>query len=134
MEGISHEVSSLAGTLNLGKLIVIYDDNGISIDGEIDQWFTDDTSKRFEAYGWQVLSADGHDPIAIKAAIDAAKAETNKPTLISCKTIIGFGSPNKQGTAATHGAPLGDDEVAAVREKLDWPHAPFIVPEEIMQA
>lgn len=134
MEGISHEVSSLAGTLNLGKLIVIYDDNGISIDGEIDQWFSDDTSKRFEAYGWQVLSADGHDPIAIKAAIDAAKAETNKPTLISCKTIIGFGSPNKQGTAATHGAPLGDDEVAAVRETLGWPHAPFIVPEEIMQA
>jgi transketolase len=134
MEGISHEVCSLAGTLNLGKLIVLYDDNGISIDGKIDQWFTDDTSKRFEAYGWQVLSADGHDPEAIKSALDAAKAETAKPTLISCKTIIGFGSPNKQGTSATHGAPLGDDEVAAVRETLDWPHAPFLVPEEVKQA
>ena len=134
MEGISHEVCSLAGTLKLGKLIVIYDDNGISIDGEVDQWFSDDTSKRFEAYGWQVLSADGHDPVAISAEIKNAKNNVLQPTLISCKTIIGFGSPNKQGTAATHGAPLGEDEVAAVRENLDWPYAPFSIPEEIMQA
>ena len=134
MEGISHEVCSLAGTLKLGKLIVIYDDNGISIDGEVDQWFSDDTSKRFEAYGWQVLSADGHDPVAISAEIKNAKNNVLQPTLISCKTIIGFGSPNKQGTAATHGAPLGEDEVSAVRENLDWPYAPFSIPEEIMQA
>jgi len=134
MEGISHEVCSLAGTLKLGKLIVIYDDNGISIDGEVDQWFSDDTSKRFEAYGWQVLSADGHDPVAISVEIKNAKDNVLQPTLISCKTIIGFGSPNKQGTAATHGAPLGEDEVAAVRENLDWPYAPFSIPEEIMQA
>ena len=134
MEGISHEVCSLAGTLKLGKLIVIYDDNGISIDGEVDQWFSDDTSKRFEAYGWQVLSADGHDPVAISAEIKNAKNNVLQPTLISCKTIIGFGSPNKQGTAATHGAPLGEDEVSAVRENLDWPYAPFSIPDEIMQA
>ncbi|MED5411605.1 MAG: transketolase, partial [Pseudomonadota bacterium] len=134
MEGISHEVCSLAGTLKLGKLIVIYDDNGISIDGEVDQWFSDDTSKRFEAYGWQVLSADGHDPVAISAEIKNARNNVLQPTLISCKTIIGFGSPNKQGTAATHGAPLGEDEVSAVRENLDWPYAPFSIPEEIMQA
>jgi len=134
MEGISHEVCSLAGTLNLGKLIVFYDDNGISIDGEVDQWFSDDTPKRFEAYGWQVLSADGHDPEAIAKAVEQAKAETNKPTIISCKTIIGFGSPNKQGTAATHGAPLGDEEIVAAREKLNWPHAPFNIPKEIKQS
>lgn len=134
MEGISHEVCSLAGTWNLGKLIVFYDDNGISIDGEIDQWFSDDTGKRFEAYGWQVLSADGHDPDAISTAIEQARSDTSRPSLISCKTIIGFGSPNKQGTSATHGAPLGDEEVAATREALGWPHAPFIVPEEIKQA
>lgn len=134
MEGISHEVCSLASTLELGKLIVFYDDNGISIDGEVKQWFTDDTSKRFEAYGWQVLSADGHDSTAIGRVINRALAENTRPTLISCKTVIGFGAPNKQGTAATHGAPLGDDEIAATREALDWPHAPFVVPEEIKQA
>ena len=133
MEGISHEVCSLAGTLNLGKLIVFYDDNGISIDGEIGQWFSDDTGKRFEAYGWQVIKVDGHDSDAIAAAIQQAKAEPNKPSLLSCKTVIGFGSPNKQGTAATHGAPLGDEEIAATREVLEWPHPPFIVPEEIRQ-
>lgn len=134
MEGISHEVSSLAGTLNLGKLIVFYDDNGISIDGEVDQWFSDDTPKRFESYGWQVLSVDGHDPDAVSKAIKKAQGDAKRPTLISCKTIIGYGSPNKQGTSATHGAPLGDDEIAATREALDWPHAPFVVPEEIKQA
>lgn len=134
MEGISHEVCSLAGTLNLGKLIVFYDDNGISIDGEVDQWFKDDTGKRFAAYGWQVLSVDGHDADAIARAIEQARAETARPSLISCKTIIGFGSPNKQGTAATHGAPLGEDEIIATRVALDWPHAAFVIPVEIKQA
>lgn len=134
MEGISHEVCSLAGTLKLGKLIVFYDDNGISIDGEVDQWFSDDTGKRFDAYGWQVLAADGHDPEAIARAIEQAHADNNRPSLISCKTVIGFGSPNKQGTAATHGAPLGDDEVAAAREQLNWPHPAFVIPAEIKQA
>lgn len=134
MEGISHEVCSLAGTLELGKLIVFYDNNGISIDGEVEQWFSDDTDKRFEAYGWQVLDVDGHDPDAIVKAVDAARKETGKPTLISCKTVIGYGAPNKQGTAATHGAPLGDEEIAAVREALDWPHAPFNVPSDIKQS
>ncbi|MFK7865725.1 MAG: transketolase [Pseudohongiellaceae bacterium] len=133
MEGISHEVCSLAGTLNLGKLIVLYDDNGISIDGEVDQWFSDDTGKRFEAYGWQVLQADGHDPEQLKTAIEAARANSTQPSIISCKTLIGSGSPNKEGTAATHGAPLGDDEVAATRANIDWPHAPFVVPEEVKQ-
>jgi transketolase len=133
MEGISHEVCSLAGTLNLGKLIVYYDDNGISIDGEITEWFNDDTTKRFEAYGWQVLSIDGHAPEEIASAIKQAKAETDKPTLISCKTIIGFGSPKKQGTASSHGSPLGDEEVAATREALAWPHAPFEIPQEVKQ-
>ena len=134
MEGISHEVCSLAGTLNLGKLVVFYDDNGISIDGEVDQWFSDDTSKRFEAYGWQVISIDGHDSEAISLAIQQAQDVTDRPTLISCKTIIGYGSPNKQGTSATHGAPLGDDEIAATRKALDWPHGAFIVPEDVKQA
>ena len=134
MEGISHEVCSLAGTLNLGKLIVFYDDNGISIDGEVDQWFKDDTGKRFAAYGWQVLSVDGHDADAIARAIEQARAETARPSLISCKTIIGFGSPNKQGTAATHGAPLGEDEIVATRVALEWPHAAFVIPVEIKQA
>ena len=134
MEGISHEVCSLAGTLNLGKLVVFYDDNGISIDGKVDEWFSDDTGKRFEAYGWQVLNVDGHDPEQLKAAIDAARAESSKPSIISCKTIIGFGSPNKEGTAATHGAPLGDEEITATRLNLDWPHGPFVVPQEIKQA
>ena len=134
MEGISHEVCSLAGTLNLGKLVMFYDDNGISIDGEVDEWFADDTAKRFEAYGWQVLSVDGHDPAAISDAIKQAQSETSRPTLISCKTIIGFGSPNKQGTSATHGAPLGDEEIAATRAALEWPHAPFVIPEDIKQS
>lgn len=134
MEGISHEVCSLAGTLKLGKLIVLYDDNGISIDGEVEQWFADDTGKRFEAYNWQVLSIDGHDPEAISEAIRQSRSDSERPTLISCKTIIGFGSPNKQGTAATHGAPLGDEEIAATRTALEWPHAPFVVPEEIKKS
>ena len=133
MEGISHEVCSLAGALKLGKLIVYYDDNGISIDGEIEAWFADDTPKRFEAYGWQVLSVNGHDPEQIGAAIQQAQEETGKPTLISCKTIIGFGSPKKQGTALSHGSPLGDEEVAATREALGWPHEPFVIPEQIKQ-
>ena len=133
MEGISHEVCSLAGTLNLGKLVMFYDDNGISIDGEVDEWFADDTAKRFEAYGWQVLSVDGHDSAAISDAIEQAQSETSRPTLISCKTIIGFGSPNKQGTSATHGAPLGDEEIAATRAALEWTHAPFVIPEDIKQ-
>ncbi|MDG1026584.1 MAG: transketolase [Gammaproteobacteria bacterium] len=133
MEGISHEVCSLAGTLNLGKLVMFYDDNGISIDGEVDEWFADDTAKRFEAYGWQVLSVDGHDSAAISDAIEQAQSETSRPTLISCKTIIGFGSPNKQGTSATHGAPLGDEEIAATRAALEWSHAPFVIPEDIKQ-
>ena len=134
MEGISHEVCSLAGTLKLGKLIVLYDDNGISIDGKVTEWFSDDTAKRFESYGWQVLSVDGHDPTAISAALKAAQAAPNKPSLISCKTVIGFGSPNKGGTAATHGAPLGEEEVAAVRKELGWPHSPFVVPKDIKAA
>ena len=134
MEGISHEVCSLAGTLKLGKLIVFYDDNGISIDGEVAEWFSDDTAKRFDAYDWQVLAVDGHDADAINAAIVEAKADTTRPTLIKCKTIIGFGSPNKQGTAATHGAPLGAEEIAATRAALDWPHSEFIIPEDIKNA
>lgn len=134
MEGVSHEVCSLAGTLKLGKLILFYDDNGISIDGEVKQWFSDDTGKRFEAYGWQVLSADGHDPQAISQAIEQARAEAGRPSLICCKTIIGYGSPNKQGTAATHGSPLGEEEVAATREALQWPHGPFVIPAQIKQA
>lgn len=134
MEGISHEVCSLAGTLKLGKLIVFYDDNGISIDGEVQEWFSDDTGKRFESYGWQVLAVDGHDAEAIDKAIQQARGDSARPTLISCKTVIGFGSPNKGGTAATHGAPLGEDEIAAVRQELGWPHPPFFVPEEIATA
>ncbi|WP_017431397.1 transketolase [Vreelandella jeotgali] len=132
MEGISHEVASLAGTQQLGKLVAFYDDNGISIDGELDSWFTDDTARRFEAYGWHVVpSVDGHKPEEIKAAIEMALTHDDKPSLIICRTVIGFGAPNKQGTAATHGAALGDDEVAAARERLDWPHAPFHIPEPI---
>ncbi|MEM1402053.1 MAG: transketolase [Pseudomonadota bacterium] len=132
MEGISHEVCSLAGTLGLGKLIAFYDDNNISIDGEVDGWFSDDTAKRFEAYGWQVIpGVDGHDSEAVRAATEAARAETKRPTLICCRTVIGKGAPNKQGTASTHGSPLGDEEIAATREAIDWPHAPFTVPEEI---
>lgn len=135
MEGISHEVCSLAGTLGLGKLIVFYDDNGISIDGEVEGWFTDDTVKRFESYNWQVIPAiDGHDPEAIADAIDAARENTEQPTLICCKTVIGFGSPNKQGKEDCHGAPLGDDEVALTRKALEWPHPAFEVPEEIYES
>ncbi|MGB0663286.1 MAG: transketolase [Pontibacterium sp.] len=132
MEGISHEVCSLAGTLGLGKLIAFWDDNGISIDGEVEGWFTDDTVKRFEAYGWQVIPAvDGHDADQIRAAIEAAQANTDQPTLICCKTVIGFGSPNKEGKEDCHGAPLGDDEIALTRERLGWAHGPFEVPSEI---
>jgi transketolase len=135
MEGISHEACSLAGTLKLGKLICLYDDNNISIDGEVDGWFTDDTAKRFEAYGWQVIdNVDGHDPAAIAAAIDAGIADAKRPTIICCKTVIGFGAPNKQGTASTHGAPLGEDEVAAARKELGWNSAPFEIPAEIATA
>ncbi len=134
MEGISHEVGSLAGTLGLGKLIALYDDNGISIDGEVEGWFTDDTAKRFESYGWHVVSnVDGHKPEEINAAIALAKSHDDKPSLIICKTVIGFGSPNKEGTESCHGAPLGGDEVTATREKLGWTHAPFHVPEDIYQ-
>ena len=138
MEGISHEACSLAGTLQLGKLIAFYDDNNISIDGEVRghaggaAWFTDDTPKRFEAYGWQVIpKVDGHDADAVKAAIEAARKESAKPTLICCQTKIGFGSPNKQGKEECHGAPLGADEVALTRESLGWAHPAFEIPEEI---
>jgi transketolase len=135
MEGISHEACSLAGTLKLGKLICLYDDNNISIDGEVDAWFTDDTAARFESYGWQVIdNVDGHDGAEITAAIERAIAEESRPTLICSKTIIGFGAPNKQGTAATHGAPLGNDEVAAARATLGWDHAPFEIPADILRA
>jgi transketolase len=132
MEGISHEACSLAGTLGLGKLIAFYDDNGISIDGEVQGWFTDHTPGRFEAYGWQVIpEVDGHDPDALKQAIEAARGETARPTLICCKTIIGWGSPNKQGKEECHGAALGEDEVNLVRETIGWSYAPFEIPEEI---
>lgn len=132
MEGISHETCSLAGTLGLGKLIAFWDDNGISIDGEVEGWFSDDTPARFESYGWHVIKdVDGHSPEAITAAIDAAKAEQAKPTLICCKTVIGYGSPNKSGSHDCHGAPLGDDEIAAAREFLGWSHEPFEVPADV---
>ncbi|QFU77592.1 transketolase [Halioglobus maricola] len=132
MEGISHEVCSLAGTLGLGKLIAFYDDNGISIDGEVEGWFTDDTPARFSSYGWQVINdVNGHSSSEIKAAIEAARHEPGKPTLICCKTIIGKGSPAKQGTESCHGAPLGGDEIAATRVALDWPHEPFVIPDEV---
>ena len=132
MEGISHEACSLAGVLRLGKLICIYDDNGISIDGEVRGWFRDDTPGRFEAYGWHVVrDVDGHDPKAIRHALDQACADHNRPSLVCARTIIGFGAPNKQGTADTHGAPLGEKEIQAARKELNWPHAPFEVPEDI---
>ena len=132
MEGISHEVCSLAGTLGLSKLIAFWDDNGISIDGEVRGWFTDDTPARFEAYGWLVIrDVDGHDPDEIKQAIDTAVAETERPTLICCRTIIGYGSPNKQGTSATHGAPLGAEEIIATKEALGWRYPAFEIPAEI---
>ncbi|WP_456020446.1 transketolase [Pseudomonas protegens] len=131
MEGISHEVASLAGTLGLGKLIAFYDDNGISIDGEVEGWFTDDTPKRFEAYNWQVIrNVDGHDPEEIKTAIETAR-KSPLPTLICCKTTIGFGSPNKQGKEDCHGAPLGDAEIALTRKALNWNHGPFEIPADI---
>jgi transketolase len=132
MEGISHEACSLAGTLGLGKLIAFWDDNGISIDGHVEGWFTDDTPGRFESYGWHVVAGvDGHDPVAIQKAIDAAKAETGKPSLICCKTTIGFGSPNKAGSHSCHGAPLGEEEVALTRKELGWDHEPFVIPGDI---
>ncbi len=132
MEGISHEAASLAGTWGLGKLIAFWDDNRISIDGNVAGWFTDDTPARFEAYGWQVIRrVDGHDPVEIKRAIETALNEADKPTLICCRTIIGFGAPTKAGKESSHGAPLGKDEVAATREALHWPHAPFEIPQPI---
>ncbi len=135
MEGISHEACSLAGTLGLGKLIAFYDDNGISIDGKTQAWFTDDTPERFRAYGWHVVpDVDGHDSEAVARAVDEARAETGRPTLICCKTIIGWGAPTKQGTAATHGSALGPDEVAAARKTLDWPYPAFEIPEDIRAA
>ena len=132
MEGISHEACALAGTLGLGKLVAFYDDNGISIDGEVEGWFTDDTPKRFEAYGWHVVrGVDGHSADAVKAAIEEARAETGKPTLVCCKTVIGYGSPNKQGKEECHGAPLGADEIELARKELGWTHGPFEIPDEI---
>ncbi|MEX9975422.1 transketolase [Providencia sp. Me1] len=135
MEGISHEACSLAGTLKLNKLIAFYDDNGISIDGEVEGWFTDDTAARFESYGWHVIrDIDGHDASQINAAVNEAKSQTDKPTLIMCKTIIGFGSPNKAGSESVHGAPLGDAEIAATREALGWSYGPFEIPKDIYEA
>jgi transketolase len=135
MEGISHEACSLAGTLKLGKLVAFYDDNGISIDGEVHGWFTDDTPKRFEAYGWHVIpKVDGHNADAIKQAIEAARAVTDKPTLICCQTIIGWGSPNKQGKEECHGAALGEKEVALVRETIGWKYPPFEIPADVYSA
>jgi transketolase len=132
MEGISHETCSLAGTLGLGKLIAFWDDNGISIDGEVEGWFTDDTPARFKSYGWEVIEGvDGHDAEQVKAAIEKAQANTAQPTLICCKTTIGFGSPNKEGTESCHGAPLGEDEIVATREKLGWSHGAFEIPDDI---
>ena len=134
MEGISHEVCSLAGTLALGKLIMFYDDNGISIDGEVEGWFTDDTPKRFESYNWQVIKdVDGHDPASIKQAIDQARANQSQPTLICCKTVIGFGSPSKAGKESSHGAPLGEEEIVAMREQLGWIHPAFEIPDDVYQ-
>ncbi len=133
MEGISHEACSLAGTLGLGKLIAFWDDNGISIDGKVKDWFKDDTPKRFDAYGWHVVEVDGHDADAVKIAIEAARAINAKPSIICCKTTIGFGAPNKAGTHGCHGAPLGEEEIALARVELDWEHEPFEIPEDIYQ-
>ena len=134
MEGISHEVASLAGTLKLGKLNVIYDDNGISIDGAVDAWFTEDVAGRFEAYGWHVIrDVDGHDADAVARALAMARGSDDRPTLIMCKTVIGWGSPGKAGTADAHGSVLGDEEIARTREQINWPHAPFEIPAEIYQ-
>jgi transketolase len=135
MEGVSHEAGSLAGHLRLGKLIAFYDDNGISIDGHVSGWFTDNTSKRFEAYGWQVIpTVDGHNPDAVKQAILKARAQQDRPTLICCKTVIGFGAPSKQGTESTHGSALGADEVAAARKQLGWNYEPFVIPRDVYDA
>src|ERR1035437_1993239 len=135
MEGISHEVGSLAGTLGLGKLICLYDDNGISIDGDVEGWFTDDTPKRFDAYGWNVVAGvDGHDPEAIQAALMLAKAAADRPSLICCKTVIGQGAPTKSGSHESHGAPLGEAEIAATRPVIGWHHPPFEIPEEVYAA
>ncbi len=132
MEGISHEVCSLAGTLGLGKLIMVYDDNGISIDGQVQGWFTDNSARRFESYGWQVIAhVDGHDPEEVRMAIDTARSNKDQPTLICCQTVIGYGAPNKQGSESVHGAALGDEEVAAARETLGWSHAPFEIPDAV---
>ncbi len=133
MEGISHEACSFAGTHELGKLICFYDQNGISIDGEIENWFTDDTVTRFDSYGWQTICVDGHDVNAIDEAIKASKEATNKPSMIFCKTTIGFGSPNKSGTSDVHGAPLGDEEISKTRETLGWQHEPFVVPDAVYE-
>jgi len=134
MEGISHEACSLAGTLELGKLIAFWDDNGISIDGHVEGWFTDDTPKRFAAYRWHVIAGvDGHDPAALEKAIVEAKSVTDKPSMICCKTTIGFGSPNKAGTHDCHGAPLGKDEIELTRKELGWEHEPFVIPEDIYE-
>ena len=134
MEGISQEAISMAGHLGLGRLIVLFDDNGISIDGATSLTVSDDQAKRFEASGWHTLSADGHDAGSVRAALKAARAEASKPTLIAVKTVIGKGSPNKSGTAGAHGAPLGPDEIALTREQIGWPHAPFEVPDDILSA
>ncbi|MDV2468948.1 transketolase [Acinetobacter chinensis] len=134
MEGVSHEACSLAGTLGLGKLVAYYDDNGISIDGEVEGWFSDDTEQRFKSYGWQVLKVDGHDADALRAATLEAQAETAKPTLVMCKTIIGLGSPNKQGKEDCHGAPLGNDEIALTREALGWKEEAFVIPADVYTA
>ena len=133
MEGISHEACSFAGTHELGKLICFYDQNGISIDGEIENWFTDDTVKRLDSYGWQTICVDGHDVNAIDEAIKASKEATNKPSMIFCKTTIGFGSPNKSGTSDVHGAPLGDEEISKTRETLGWQHEPFVIPDAVYE-
>ncbi len=135
MEGISHEACALAGTWGLSKLVAFWDDNGISIDGHVDGWFTDDTPKRFEAYGWQVIRhVDGHDPVAVDAALRSAKADTERPTLICCKTVIGHGAPKKQGSHDAHGSPLGAEEIAATRANIGWEHAPFEIPQDVYAA
>ncbi|WP_240466405.1 thiamine pyrophosphate-dependent enzyme, partial [Arhodomonas sp. KWT] len=132
MEGVSHESCSLAGTLGLGKLIGVYDDNGISIDGKVEGWFTDDTPTRFEAYGWHVVrDVDGHDAEAVRRAFEEARSVTDRPSLICAKTVIGFGAPNVCGTHGVHGAPLGDDEIQATREFLGWEYGPFEVPDTV---
>src|SRR5690606_11024998 len=134
MEGISQEAITLAGHLGLGKLIVLFDDNGISIDGPTSLSTSEDQIRRFEAAGWNTASVDGHDPLAIAAAISRARSDASKPWLIACKSVIGYGAPTKQGTASTHGSPLGADEISGTRERLGWPHAPFEVPEPVLAA